>query len=232
MLKNQDIKKIINETLKINSPDEREVIAEALVANVKQFNMNTEYLSDANKNNHMQLYKGYVESFNEISAELDSADKSDSNSNNSGFRSLKIDETYNMNAIYLHELYFANVNDPNSKITMDSLAYMRLARDFGSFDEWQKDFIACCKASRCGWAVTYYNFYTQTFMNTIIDLHSENVPAGGYPVIVMDVWQHAYYKDYLKDVKTYTVAMMKQFNWNVINKRFEKADNIVKALRG
>ena len=69
-------------------------------------------------------------------------------------------------------------------------------------------------------------------MNTIIDLHSENVPAGGYPVIVMDVWQHAYYKDYLKDVKTYVVAMMKQFNWSVINKRFEKADKIVKALRG
>jgi len=232
MLKNQDIKKIINETLKINSPDEKEVITEALVANVKQFNMNTEYLSDANKNNHIQLYKGYVESFNKISAELDAADKSEANSNNSDFRSLKIDETYNMNAIYLHELYFANVNDPNSKITMDSLAYMRLARDFGSFDDWQKDFIACCKASRCGWVVTYYNFYTQTFMNTIIDLHSENVPAGGYPVIVMDVWQHAYYKDYLKDVKTYVVAMMKQFNWNVINKRFEKADKIVKALRG
>ena len=232
MLKNQDIKKIINETLKINSSDGKEVISEALVANVKQFNMNTEYLSDANKNNHLQLYKGYVESFNEISAELDAADKSAANSNNSSYRSLKIDETYNMNAIYLHELYFANVNDPNSKITMDSLAYMRLARDFGSFDDWQKDFIACCKAARCGWAVTYYNFYTQTFMNTIIDLHSENVPAGGYPVIVMDVWQHAYYKDYLKDVKTYVVAMMKQFNWNVINKRFEKADNIVKALRG
>jgi Fe-Mn family superoxide dismutase len=232
MLKNQDIKKIINETLKINSSDGKEVISEALVANVKQFNMNTEYLSDANKNNHIQLYKGYVESFNEISAELDAVDKSAVNSNNSSYRSLKIDETYNMNAIYLHELYFANVNDPNSKITMDSLAYMRLARDFGSFDDWQKDFIACCKAARCGWAVTYYNFYTQTFMNTIIDLHSENVPAGGYPVIVMDVWQHAYYKDYLKDVKTYVVAMMKQFNWNVINKRFEKADNIVKALRG
>ena len=127
MLKNQDIKNIINETLKINSPNEKEVISEALVANVKQFNMNTEYLSDANKNNHIQLYKGYVESFNKISAELDAADKSDANSNSSTYRSLKIDETYNMNAIYLHELYFANVNDPNSKITMDSLAYMRLA---------------------------------------------------------------------------------------------------------
>jgi Fe-Mn family superoxide dismutase len=115
---------------------------------------------------------------------------------------------------------------------MDSLAYMRLARDFGTFDDWQKDFIACCQASRCGWAMTYYNFYTKAFMNTFIDLHSENVPVFGYPVIVMDVWQHAYYRDYLKDVKTYVVAMMKQFNWRVIEKRFEKADNISKALRG
>ena len=232
MLKNQDIKKIINKTLNIDTNDDKETINESLVANVKQFNMNTEYLSDANKSNHLQLYKNYVESFNKISAELDGADKSDSNSNNSAFRSLKIDETYNMNAIYLHELYFANVNDPNSKITMDSLAYMRLARDFGSFDDWQKDFIACCKASRCGWVVTYYNFYTQTFMNTFIDLHSLNVPVFGYPVVVMDMWQHAYYRDYLNHPKEYVIGMMKQLNWNVIESRITKADKVQKALRG
>jgi Fe-Mn family superoxide dismutase len=226
----KDIKKIITDSLNTDKDDN--VIEEAYVANQKQFKLNTEYLSDSNKQNHIELYKGYIETFNKISAELDNVDKSASNSNNSNFRSLKSDESYNMNAIYLHELYFANMGDPNSTITMDSLSYMRLARDFGSFDEWQKDFIACCKAARCGWAVTYYNFYTKSFMNAIIDLHSDNLPAFGYPVIVMDVWQHAYYKDYLKDVKTYTVAMMKQLNWRVIEKRFEKADNIAKALRG
>ena len=114
---------------------------------------------------------------------------------------------------------------------MDSLAYIRLSRDFGSFDAWQKDFIACCLASRCGWAVTYYNMYLQSFVNCTIDLHSVNVPVGCYPVIVMDVWQHAYYRDYLKDVKTYTYAMMKQLNWNVIEKRIEKAEKISNALR-
>ena len=226
----KDIKKIITDSLNTDKDDN--VIEEAYVANQKQFKLNTEYLSDSNKQNHIELYKGYIETFNKISAELDNVDKSASNSNNSNYRSLKSDESYNMNAIYLHELYFANMGDPNSTITMDSLSYMRLARDFGSFDEWQKDFIACCKAARCGWAVTYYNFYTKSFMNAIIDLHSDNLPAFGYPVIVMDVWQHAYYKDYLKDVKTYTVAMMKQLNWRVIEKRFEKADNIAKALRG
>ena len=132
MIKNQDIKKIISETLNVSSPDGKQVINEALVANVKQFNMNTEYLSDANKNNHIQLYKGYVESFNKISAELDAVDKSAANSNNSNYRSLKIDETYNMNAIYLHELYFANVNDPNSKITMVSQSRSYLEKPYNT----------------------------------------------------------------------------------------------------
>ena len=115
---------------------------------------------------------------------------------------------------------------------MDSLSYMRLSRDFGSFDAWQKDFIACCQSSRCGWAITYLNTYTQTLMNCVIDLHSQNVPVGMFPVVVMDLWQHAYYKDYLKDSKTYTNAMMKQFRWPVIEKRILKADKIAQILRG
>ena len=230
MITDDDIKKIIKESI---SPEKKtKKLDESYVAAEKVFKLNTEFLSEANKQNHIELYDGYVTDFNEISARLDSANRLDANSNNSEYRSLKVNESYNMNAIYLHELYFANISDLNSRITMDSLSYMRLARDFGTFDDWQKDFIACCMSSRCGWAMTYYNFYTKSFMNTFIDLHSENVPVFGYPVIVMDVWQHAYYRDYLKDVKTYVVAMMKQFNWRVIEKRFEKADKISKALRG
>ena len=52
------------------------------------------------------------------------------------------------------------------------------------------------------------------------------------PVIVLDGWQHAYYKDYLKDVKSYTVNMMKELNWNVIEERFKKADKIAQVVRG
>ena len=70
------------------------------------------------------------------------------------------------------------------------------------------------------------------FLNTFIDLHSENVPVGMYPVIVVDMWQHAYYKDYLKDSKTYLIAMMKQLNWSVIEERIKKADKISQILRG
>ena len=223
MIFDKKIKDVIKQTLQLD---------EALVAQEKKFNLNTEFLSSANKENHIELYQNYIKEFNQISAELDTVNRGASDSNNSDYRNLKVSETYNMNAAYLHELYFANISDVHSKITNDSLAFMRLERDFGSFDNWQKDFIACCLASQCGWAITYLNTYTQSYMNCSIDLHSVNVPFGSYPVIVMDVWQHAYYKDYLKDVKTYTIAMMKQLNWKRIEKRFQKADKILNVVKG
>lgn len=225
---NKNVKDLIKQDLGLDNNR----VDESLVAQEKQFELKTDYLSDRNKANHKELYAQYVKDFNNISIKLDAADRSQVNSNNSEYRSLKLDETYNMNAAYLHELYFANISDLSSEITMDSLSFIRLQRDFGTFDDWQKDFMACCSASRCGWAVTYLNTYTQKYMNTFIDLHSEHVPVGFYPVIVMDVWQHAYYRDYLKDVKLYTKAMMKQLNWRVIEKRIKKADKIVAILRG
>ena len=219
---NGKIKNVIRDTLKIN---------EALTAQEKKFTFNSDFLSNDNFQNHIELYQGYLKNFNEVSAKLDTVDKQNVNCNHSEFRSLKLDETFNMNGVYLHELYFANVGDPNSEIKMDSLAYMRLSRDFGSFDAWQKDFIACASASQCGWAITYLNTYTQTYMNAVVDLHANNVPFGAFPVIVMDAWQHAYYRDYLKDVSTYTRAMMKLLRWPVIEERIKKADQMIQVLR-
>lgn len=219
---NGKIKNVIRDTLKID---------EALTAQSKKFTFNSDFLSNDNFQNHIELYQGYLKNFNEVSAKLDTADRQNVNCNHSSFRSLKLDETFNMNGVYLHELYFANIGDPNSEIKMDSLAYMRLSRDFGSFDAWQKDFIACASASQCGWAITYLNTYTQTYMNAVVDLHTNNIPFGSFPIVVMDAWQHAYYRDYLKDVTTYTRAMMKLLRWPVIEERIEKADKILQVLR-
>tara|TARA_R110000824_G_scaffold159417_3_gene333777 strand:+ start:1080 stop:1775 length:696 start_codon:yes stop_codon:yes gene_type:complete len=228
-LTNKDIKKIIGKTLEIQ--ESNKILSETYVAQQKQFDLKTEFLSAANKDNHIELYKDYIKSFNVVSAELDGANKANANSNHSDFRSLKIDEVYDLNAIYLHELYFANISDLHSEIKMDSLSFIRLQRDFGTFEAWQEDFIACCLSSRCGWVVTGYNTYLQSYVNCVIDLHSLNVPVGFYPIVVMDMWQHAYYRDYLKDAKTYVYAMMKQLNWNVIETRFKKAEKISQILR-
>jgi Fe-Mn family superoxide dismutase len=64
-----------------------------------------------------------------------------------------------------------------------------------------------------------------------MDLHSLQSPVGVIPVIVLDVWQHAYYKDYLKDVSEYAQNMMRELNWNVIESRFERAEKVAQVLK-
>lgn len=205
-------------------------INEAYVTQAGKFNLQTELLSSKTKKAHQELLEGYVEKLNNISIKLDGSDKSSANLNNSEFRSLKIDETYNHNAAFLHGLYFENISDLNSQIAVDSISYMKLAKDFGTFDKWQEDFVACCLSARNGWAVTMYNMNLRRYVNTIIDLHSDSVMMGMYPVIVMDCWEHSYYRDYLKDRKSYVFAMMKELNWSVIDKRIIRANEIAKIL--
>jgi len=58
-----------------------------------------------------------------------------------------------------------------------------------------------------------------------------HVPISSFPVIVLDVWEHAYYRDYLKDRKSYVFAMMKELNWDTIEERFKKCDRIAKVVK-
>ena len=210
--------------------DNNQIISEAYVTQAGKFDLKTELLSQKTKKAHQGLLEGYVRELNDISSKLDGIDKSSANLNNSEFRSLKIDETYNHNAAFLHGMYFENISDLNSNITMDSLTFMRLQRDFGTFDAWQEDFVACALSARNGWAITAYNTQLGRYINTVIDLHSGNVMVGIIPIIVMDCWEHSYYKDYLSNRKAYVFGMMKELDWSVIEKRIEKADKIAKIL--
>ena len=213
------------------APVPPKTLREAYVTQAKKFNLSTEFLSEKNKRAHFELFEGYVNTLNRVSAELDGASREDANSNDSRFRSLKIDEAYNLNASFLHALFFENISDVRSEITMDSLTYMRLERDFGTFDAWQEDFIACAMSSRNGWALTVYNGFLNRYMNVCVDLHNINIPFSSFPVIVLDCWEHAYYRDYLNDKKTYIFAMMKEFDWDTIETRVNKAEKISKVIK-
>lgn len=226
-----DIKKLINEAInEALNDNNKELINEAYVTQAAKFDLKTELLSSKTKAAHQELLEGYSKKLNEVSAKLDGCDKSGANLNHSEFRGLKVDEIYNHNAAFLHGLYFENISDLNSQINMNSLSYMKLTRDFGTFDAWQEDFVACCLSARNGWAVTFYNPYLKRYINTVIDLHSTNVMIGMMPAIVMDCWEHSYYRDYLKDRKSYVFGMMKELNWNVIEDRIKKSEKLSKIL--
>jgi superoxide dismutase, Fe-Mn family len=199
-------------------------LKEALVLLPKTFLLKTEFLSSKTKEAHEKLYKSYTDTVNKVSSLLDAVNPEEANSFDSPFRSLKIDEQYNLNASKLHDLYFTNISDVASQVAVDSLPYMRFARDFGTFDRWQFDFRACAMSAREGWVVTYFEPLKNVYMNCVVDGHNTGIPLGGVPILVMDMWAHSYYRDYLDDRKSYVNAMMREINWNVVEARMVVAE--------
>lgn len=230
----KDLQKVISEALEpvfegLN--DDRESLDEAYVAQQKYYNQATELLSQRTKDAHTEMYQNYVKKLNEVSAKLDATSKVDVDHESCEYRSLKRDEAFLANSVYLHELYFSNCFDPHSELFMDTLAYMRLQRDFGSFEHWQADFMACAAANREGWAICGYNTFLKRFVNTFVDSHDQGAMLGLIPVIVIDTWSHSFYRDYLKDRKSYVVAMMRELNWEVIEERFKRLEKVHEALK-
>lgn len=204
---------------------------ESYVHEPKQFKQVSEFVSQKVKGAHVDLYKGYVDTLNNVSSKLDTVERNNINARHSDFRSLKLDESYNLNGVWLHELYFSNCFDPNSEIVMDSSSFIELQRTWGTFDDWQKDFIACIMACGNGWAVCGYNIFLKNFINTTISNNSQDVQVGLFPIVVIDCHEHSYFGDYKTDKKSYAVAMMRELNWEVIEERVKKAKSIAQAVK-
>lgn len=203
-------------------------LEEAYVAQKKTYPMTTSYISEPAKKHHEQLYVGYADVLTRVSAEVDAADKVNVSAAHSPYRYAKKDEVYNLNATYLHELFFANCFDPNSELFQDYNAYMMLARDWGTFDAWMADFMASALASRGGWVICGYSLYLKKFINVCVDSHDQGVLVGLVPILVVDMWEHAFVRDYGADKKSYLTAMMREIDWEVVEDRVKRVD----ALKG
>lgn len=238
LITNEQLKSIVKGTLsnltrsnKVQHHGDRSTIDESYVAEPKQFKQVSELLSQRSKDSHVTIYKDHIESFNDVSSKLDTASRGETNGMHGDYRSLKMDEAFNMNAVWLHELFFANCFDPHSEIVMDSMAFIRLQRVWSTFDDWQRDFIACAMSCGNGWVVCGYNMFLKQYVNTFISNNSQDVMLGLYPIVVIDCHEHAYVRDYASDRKSYVIAMMKELNWEVIDDRFKRAEAIVNSLK-
>jgi len=222
-----EVMQAIDEVLPRKKP-----LREAYVVEPRKFSLSTEKLSEKAKRARIGLFEQTVATLNKVSAELDGAILDDADNNiSSRFRNLKIAESFAINDSFLQGQFLDNISDLNSQITMDMLCYMRLARDFGNFDAWQKNFIACAKSSRDGYAVTAYNIYLQRYINFVVDTADAGVPFSSVSVIVLDVSEGCYYRDYLDNIELYVVNMMREFNWEIIDDRFKQCEKIARVTR-
>ena len=226
-------KKLKNDVLKAidKALPKRQNITEAYVVQPRKFSLNTEKLSPKVLRARIDHFEKTVENLNKISVEVDSANPENANKVGSKFRNLKIAEAFAINDAFLQGKFLDNISDVNSTITMDMLCYMRISRDFGNFDRWQKNFIACAKSARDGYAVTAYSLYLKRYINLVVDSADTGVPFSAIPVIVLDVSEGTYYRDYVNDIDSYVKNMMREFNWDVIDGRFKKCEKIEKVTR-
>ena len=186
-------------------------------------------ISDQQLEYHFEThYKGYVTKINEVWERLQTVDRSKANQNFSEYRALKVEESFNLMGVVLHELYFENIKD--GKDSKPSAKLMKhLEKNFGSFEKWKDDFRACGIALR-GWAVLIYDLSTGKLINNGLDAHNVYGFLNAIPLLVLDVYEHAYYADQGPKRLPYIEAFFENVNWNVVSKRLERALKVHKAI--
>jgi Fe-Mn family superoxide dismutase len=165
-----------------------------------------------------KLYQGYVKKWQEIQDKLLTADISSSNATFSDLRELKLEESFAANAVILHEAYF-DILGGNGKPESEILEMIE--KDFQSFDKWLENFKALGLCSR-GWVILAYDFNEGRLRNFIADTHNQSGIWGTAPILVMDMYEHAYFMDFGTNKKAYIEAFFQNLNWSVINQKMEK----------
>lgn len=189
---------------------------------VKKFDLTLEGISEKQISQHRDiLYAGYVNKLNEIEERLKTADITKANQAFSDFRALKVEETFALNGVVLHELYFENLGVKSAKPTGKLSDLM--ARDFGSFDRWIENLKACGMAAR-GWVILGLCTYDGRLHNYCLDAHNDRVPVNVVPILVLDVYEHAYTIDFGVKRAPYLDAFVKNINWDAAAKRLDRVN--------
>ena len=163
-----------------------------------------------------KLYQGYVKKWQEIQEKLKTADLGLANASFSDLRELKLEESFAADAVLLHEAYF-DILGGDGKIKGEIIKI--IAKNFGSFESWQNEFKALGLCAR-GWVILAYDFNNGELRNYTADLHNQGGIWGAAPIVVIDVYEHAYFIDFGADRKAYIEAYFQNLNWPAINQKY------------
>jgi len=163
---------------------------------------------------HDVLYAGYVKKVDEIAESLKKADISKANATFSDLRELKVEETFALNGVRLHEFYFEALGGKGGKATGKILEMIE--KEFGSYEKWEAEFRALGMCSR-GWVVLAWDYLDMKLRNVVCDLHNQGGVWGCGQILVLDVYEHAYFLDYGTARKKYIDAFFQNIDWDAVN---------------
>ncbi len=144
-------------------------------------------------------------------------------------KGLKMEELIATNSAILHEEYFSNLGGDGKA---SGPLQQALSQTFGAFERWEQEFRATSTSlgGGSGWTILNFNLRDGKLHNYIAFDHTDNV-AFGRPIIVNDMFEHAYHMDYGSNAAGYIEAFMQNINWDEANRRFEQAKKVFSSLR-
>lgn len=180
-----------------------------------------EGFSDTLLKNHFTLYQGYVANTNKLSdivkAKLEAGETATPE-----FAELKRRFGWEFNGMRLHEYYFGNMSKGAALIDTSSELAKKIIEDFGSFEKWESDFKATGAMRGIGWVILTHDKMANRLFNVWINEHDVGHLAGAEPLLVMDVFEHAFMVDYGIKRADYIGAFWKAIDWGEVSKRYHE----------
>lgn len=179
-------------------------------------------ISDQQLEVHFGLYAGYVKNTNLLNEQIAELIKN-GKAGTPEYAELKRRLGFEYNGMRLHELYFGNLKSGASELNKSSQLMSAIENSFGSYDTWKTDFVKVGSMRGVGWAMLYQDPATGNLSNHWITLHEDGHPAGFQPILVMDVWEHAFMIDYKPAERPkYIEAFFSNVDWAAAEKRVAK----------
>ena len=180
--------------------------------------LGTPGFSDTLLKNHFTLYQGYVTNTNKL-IDLLTAMVKEGKIGTPEYAELKRRFGWEFNGMRLHELYFGNMTKNIKALDKNSQFSKQVSQDFGSYDNWEKDFKGSGAMRGIGWVISYFDPQSNQIFNVWVNEHDLGHLSGTIPLVIMDVFEHAYMIDYGLKKLDYIEAFFKAIDWDVINKR-------------
>ena len=205
---------------------------------VKPFNLyGLNGISDRTLEMHVKLYEGYVKAANQLTAQIGSmlSDGQIDQEEMPAYSELTRRLGFEFNGMVLHEYYFENLTKGGARKPGQGSSFVKAAEDsFGTYDRWKLDFSSVGKMRGVGWAMCYANPHSGRLSNHWVSLHEHGNVAGFIPILVMDVWEHAYLLDYKPAERaSYIEAFFSNIDWKTVEKRLQVCEPaVVGAGRG
>lgn len=171
---------------------------------------------------HLKLYTGYVNKYNEITEKLKTLTEDDFSKANQVFstlRSLKTELSFAWGGVINHEIYFGHLGGSGGEASGALLK--QIEKDFGSFEAYKKDMKASAISAR-GWVWTVWNSREQKLMNHIGDSQNTYALWETAPLLALDTYEHAYFTDYGVNRGQYVEAFFENMDWKTVEQKFNQ----------